>query len=53
MEYKPDFELAVPSGNRPDENKPSEVESLICLVKGQLYTLPSMAKYYFRNLVAM
>ena len=44
MEYKPDFELAVPSGNRPDENKPSEVESLLRLVKGQPYTLPSMAK---------
>lgn len=36
MEYKPDFELAVPSGNRPDENKVSDVESLLRLVKGKL-----------------
>ncbi|KAF6039461.1 HDAC8 [Bugula neritina] len=34
MDYKPDFELHVPSGNRPNENKESSVESLLRVVKG-------------------
>ena len=43
MLYKPDFELAVPAGNRPDENKPEDIESLIRTAKGKLpYTARSI-----------
>jgi len=42
MDYKPDFELHVPSGNRPNENKESSVESLLRVVKGNARCSPSI-----------
>lgn len=37
MEYKPDFELIVAAGNRPDENQLSEVNMLLDLAKSKYY----------------
>ncbi|XP_067951413.1 histone deacetylase 8-like [Watersipora subatra] len=36
MEYKPDFELMVPAGNRPNMNKDSDIERILNVVKGSV-----------------
>ena len=34
MKYKPDFELEVKAGNRPNNNKDTDIEQILRTVKG-------------------
>ena len=42
MKYKPDFELAVPAGNRPNMNKDSDIEQLLKTVKGMSHLVMTL-----------
>lgn len=51
MEFKPDFELFVPAGNRRDENKSSEIDELLLSITGMyVLVLSSRLKSISRRL---